>query len=165
MNTVHRQTGFSMIEVLISLLVLSIGLLGLAFLQGQGMKYNTDAYLRTQATILAYDIVDRMRANSSASGSGGYSVSSKSAVDATKTAYDSCKSSTCYCDKSDGSVICTTSNLAVYDLGKWYEAQESLMPVDPLNPSTISKSVNTHTITIKWIERDSLRQQVWVVEL
>ena len=50
-------------EVLIALLVLAIGLLGLAALQGQGLRFNHDAYVRTQATVMAYDIVDRMRLN------------------------------------------------------------------------------------------------------
>ncbi len=50
-------------EVLVALLVLSIGLLGLAALQAQGLKFNHDAYLRSQATVLVNDIVERMRAN------------------------------------------------------------------------------------------------------
>jgi type IV pilus assembly protein PilV len=59
----RRESGFSLIEVLVALLVLSIGLLGLAALQAQGLRFNHDAYVRTQATHLAYDIVDRMRLN------------------------------------------------------------------------------------------------------
>src|SRR5690606_3260878 len=64
------QHGFSLIEVLVALLVLSVGLLGLAMLQIEGLKHNTDAYYRTQATVLAYDIIDRMRANSDAAKNG-----------------------------------------------------------------------------------------------
>ena len=59
----RRSTGFSIIEVLVALLVLAIGLLGLAALQAQGLRFNHDAYVRTQATHLAYDIIDRMRSN------------------------------------------------------------------------------------------------------
>ncbi len=55
--------GFSLIEVLVALVVLSVGLLGLAALQSTAVEFNHDAYLRSQATILAYDIADRMRAN------------------------------------------------------------------------------------------------------
>jgi type IV pilus assembly protein PilV len=50
-------------EVLIAILVLAIGLLGLAALQARGLKYNHDAYARTQATYLAYEIIDLLRAN------------------------------------------------------------------------------------------------------
>lgn len=59
----RRESGFSLIEVLVAMLILAIGLLGLAALQAQGLRFNHDAYVRTQATHLAYDIIDRMRAN------------------------------------------------------------------------------------------------------
>ena len=62
---VSRQRGFTLIEVLIAALVLSIGLLGLAGLQSVSLKMNQGSYLRTQATNLAYEITDVMRANSS----------------------------------------------------------------------------------------------------
>ncbi len=59
----NRSAGFTLIEVLIAVLVLSIGLLGLAALQTSGLGMNHSAYLRSQATILAADMADRMRAN------------------------------------------------------------------------------------------------------
>lgn len=59
-----RQRGFTLLEVLIALVVLAVGMLGIAALQARGMQYNTDAYARTQATILAYDVIDRMRTRS-----------------------------------------------------------------------------------------------------
>lgn len=58
-----RQRGLTLIEVLVALLVLSIGLLGLAGLQNVSLQYNHDSYLRTNANNLAYDVMDRMRAN------------------------------------------------------------------------------------------------------
>lgn len=56
-----RQRGFTLLESLIALLVLAVGLLGLAALQVRGLAYNHDAYVRSQATILAYDLIERMR--------------------------------------------------------------------------------------------------------
>jgi len=50
-------------EVLISLIVLSIGLLGLAGLQMNGLKSNNSSYQRTQASLLANEMIDRIRAN------------------------------------------------------------------------------------------------------
>jgi type IV pilus assembly protein PilV len=62
-QSTHASAGFSLIEVLVALVVLSVGLLGLAALQTNAVGFNHDAYLRSQATILAYDIADRIRAN------------------------------------------------------------------------------------------------------
>lgn len=69
---VHTQRGFSLLEILVAIIVLSIGLLGLAGLQVSGMKANQGAYLRTQANALAYDIIERMRANATPAINGAY---------------------------------------------------------------------------------------------
>jgi len=65
MSIIKRQYqhGFTMIEVLIAAVVLGVGLLGLAALQAQSLQFNYSAYQRSQANLLAYDIIDRMRAN------------------------------------------------------------------------------------------------------
>ena len=52
----RRAAGFSLIEVLVSMLVLGIGILGMAALQLNSMKFNQTAAVRTQATFLAYDM-------------------------------------------------------------------------------------------------------------
>lgn len=56
-----RQAGFSLIEVLIALLVLAVGLLGLAMLQALNVRYTTSAQHRTVATNLATEVLDMMR--------------------------------------------------------------------------------------------------------
>ncbi len=58
-----RQRGFTLLEVLVAVLVLSIGLLGLAGLMASSLRNNHSAYYRSQATWLAYDVIDRMRTN------------------------------------------------------------------------------------------------------
>lgn len=58
-----KQSGFTLLEVLVAMLVLAIGLLGLAGLMASSMRNNLSASHRTQATWMAYDIIDRMRAN------------------------------------------------------------------------------------------------------
>ena len=70
----RKQRGFSMIEVLVTVLILAIGLLGLAGLQSTALRSNHSALLRSQATVLAYDIADRIRANRTAALDGDYVV-------------------------------------------------------------------------------------------
>ena len=59
----NKITGFTLIEVLIAVLVLALALLGLAALQVTSLSNSQSAYNRSQATQLAYDLADRMRAN------------------------------------------------------------------------------------------------------
>lgn len=59
----RKETGATLIEVLVAMVVLAIGLLGLAGLQATSVQSNHSAYYRSQATILASDLADRMRAN------------------------------------------------------------------------------------------------------
>jgi type IV pilus assembly protein PilV len=74
-QTQHRlQSGFTLIEVLVALVVLSIGLLGIAKLVLFGVRANDSAYLRTQAVNLAYGVLDNMRANNTVAQAGGYNV-------------------------------------------------------------------------------------------
>jgi len=170
--------GFSLVEALVALLVLSIGLLGLALLQGQGLKFNTDAYLRTQATVLAYDIIDRMQANPTGLASGAYLVTSSGSAASKLSTYNGCKSSSCACDASTG---CSTANLAIHDLGQWYANQARLLPQDTANLSTIERTNPagsacpgknaTYTVTMRWVERKDAegqplrKSQAWVVRL
>jgi type IV pilus assembly protein PilV len=59
----RRYRGFSLLEVLIALLIFSLGLLGMAGLMVVSVKTNQSAYLRTQASFLAQSMVDRIRMN------------------------------------------------------------------------------------------------------
>lgn len=70
----HHVKGFTLVEALVALLVLSIGLLGVAALQLTALQNNNNALFRSQATYLAYDIADRIRANRGAALAGGYVV-------------------------------------------------------------------------------------------
>ena len=63
---ISKPAGFSLLEILISIFILAIGLLGLAALQTTSLKNNHSALYRTTATVLAYDIIERMRLNQNA---------------------------------------------------------------------------------------------------
>jgi len=59
----RRQQGFSLIEVMIAILVMAVGLLGFALLQTMSVRFTESSNQRTQATNLAYDMLDQIRAN------------------------------------------------------------------------------------------------------
>lgn len=129
-----RQDGFSLMEVLVALLILAIGLLGLASLQTLSLKFNHQSYERTQATLLAYDILDRMRANPN----GSY-------LQAIPGSDPGCTGTTANCD---------ADTMARHDLYHWSRAiQRGLAGGAP----TISISGNDVTTTLEWYENDVRR--------
>jgi type IV pilus assembly protein PilV len=69
------QRGATMIEVLVAVVVLAIGLLGMALLQMTSVQSNHSAYYRSQASVLASDLADRMRANRTAALGSAYEFS------------------------------------------------------------------------------------------
>jgi type IV pilus assembly protein PilV len=71
-KTIER--GTTLVETLVALLVLSIGLLGVAGLQMTSLQNNRGAHMRSQAQVLAYSIADRMRANRTVALANGYAV-------------------------------------------------------------------------------------------
>lgn len=64
-----RESGFGMIEILIALLIMGVGLLGMASLQSRSLSMTTDSQNRSQAILLANDIIERARANHENAGS------------------------------------------------------------------------------------------------
>ncbi len=66
------QSGFSLLEILITMVIIAIGLMGFAAMMVHSMKNNRTAMQRSMATFYAYDIIDSMRVNRSAAESGNY---------------------------------------------------------------------------------------------
>lgn len=111
-NNRQSQSGFTLIEVLISVLVLSIGLIGVAALQGMSLKNTQSAFMRSQATALAYDVADRMRANRLAAEIGLYDPGAAATVAA-------CKSTT----------GCIPQDMAKHDLAEWNAGVGTYLPM------------------------------------
>jgi type IV pilus assembly protein PilV len=59
----QRQEGFSLVEVLVSVVIMSVGILGIAGLQMLSLQQNRSSLFRADALLLGGDILDRMRAN------------------------------------------------------------------------------------------------------
>ncbi|MCH8262060.1 MAG: type IV pilus modification protein PilV [Proteobacteria bacterium] len=105
LNGMVKSSGFSLLEVLISMVVLSIGLLGIAGLQATSKRTSYEALQRTTAVMLTRDIIERMRTNPDqiAAYSG--------TVDTTTITHNDC-----------GAATCTPVQLAAYDLFEWQQA-------------------------------------------
>ena len=116
------QSGFTLIEVLVALIILSIGLLGLAGLQATGLRQNHSSLLRSQATFLAYDIADRIRANRQA------------AVD--NSAYNI----------AEGGVV-SSWGVAQTDLTEW---KANLAAQLPSGDGSVVPAGSIFTITVTW---------------
>lgn len=118
MHARSRQRGVSLIEVLVAVLVFSVGLLGVAALMIMAARSNHSAYQRTQATFLADNIADRMRANPVGVWSGYYNTRDFPASASGAASGDYC---------SNG---CTPQELAQADLRAWRRQLTSLLPND-----------------------------------
>ncbi|MGQ0697387.1 MAG: type IV pilus modification protein PilV [Panacagrimonas sp.] len=137
-----QDKGFSLLEVLIAVVVLSIGLLGLAGLQVLSLRNNTQSYERSQATVLAYEIADAMRSNRIAAGAGAFELAAN-AIPA---------------DGLDcvGDNICTTrTQAAAYALEEWHRRLRTALPA---GTARIACSVSPcalgtmQTISVIWDE-------------
>jgi type IV pilus assembly protein PilV len=106
-----RSRGFTMLEILISIIILSIGLLGLASLQGLSLRNAGNANFRGSATQQAYDLADRMRANKAALDAGSYNNQQGVLV------------ATCF--QSAG---CNTLEMAQMDVYVWNQNNARLLP-------------------------------------
>jgi type IV pilus assembly protein PilV len=89
MKIKYLNKGITLIEILVTIVILALGMLGLVGLQANSLRYNLGAYQRTQATFLAYDIIDRMRLNQSAAYNGDYNTLYATAQNATDTLAES----------------------------------------------------------------------------
>lgn len=137
MSTRPRSRGFTLLEVLIALVVLSIGLLGIAALQGVGLRSSHGAYLTSQASLLAYDMADRIRAN----------VNEFAAAEATDE--DGVPA-------TNGSLAVTCDGNATSDIGQWACAVETLLPAGSGEISrTASGAVTTYVIRVEWEDRQA----------
>jgi len=134
-----KQQGFTLLEVMIALVIFSIGLLGLAGLQAGGLRSNTQAQFRTIATIQAYDMAERIRANPRGVADGDYNAFD----DATPTAED------CI------SAACTAAEMATYDYYEWELTTQDVLPSGHgVVTSALDASGTTRlfTITVMWDE-------------
>ncbi len=155
--TSYKNSGFTLIEVLVSIAILGVGILGVAALQIASTQNNSDAYLRSQAVFLAYDIADRMRANPIAVDNGAYAA-------VTGNEDDTPLSFNCVDSFPSGS-SCTEDELAQADIAAskygWLPALADYLPSGTgtitCNESPCS-GTSPHTVTISWNDLEGTAQ-------
>lgn len=138
-----RQTGFALIEVLVAVLVLAFGMLGLAAMLMAGHKSNSSSYAKQQAVQSAYDIVDRIRANSQAAINGSYTVSNLSSGGAAVL-----PSLGTDCNVA----VCTPAQLAGFDLYYWQAKDLTQLPngSGAIAIAASGASNTLVTVTVQW---------------
>jgi type IV pilus assembly protein PilV len=137
--------GFALLEVLIAFVVLAFGMMGIAGMLLMAHKSNSSSYLKQQAIQSAYDIVDRVRANSQAAIDGSYSVNNLTTSGAPllpATASPDCSAA-----------VCTVTQLAAYDL--WYWLARDLAQLPNGSGSIVTSAAPTGsntlvTVIVQW---------------
>ncbi len=123
-----NQCGATLIEVLVAMLVLSVGLLGLAGMQMTALQSNQSAYYRSQATVLAYDVIDRMRANRADALNGVYDIAQRNET----------------CNPR----LAPSGTLAQRDVAEWLNALSCLLSPDARG--SVMRDGRLFTISIEW---------------
>jgi type IV pilus assembly protein PilV len=131
--------GFSLLEVLITMALSALALLGAAMLTIHAMKFNHSGRYRTQAVVLSSDIAERIEANKDGATAGSYALPAGTTVTSTKN-----------CAVN----ACTATELAVNDLSQWAAMVAAALPG---GTSQIAQSVagnpTTYQIVVSWVDR------------
>lgn len=140
METRTKQSGFTMVEVLVALVVLTIGLLGIAALYLNSLQSGRTAIYRTQAVTLAADLADRIRMN-------------RTAQAAYNSLFADVEAVVGACDSTGG---CSDADLASTDLFRWKATIAQLLPngqgqVAVTLPIAGGEPTN-YVVTVRWAE-------------
>ncbi|MEO5339308.1 MAG: type IV pilus modification protein PilV [Magnetococcus sp. MYC-9] len=133
----HARSGFTLLEILITLVILSVGLLGLAKMQLSTIQHNHSALLRSQAIVLAYDIFERMRANRTLAINGAYNTGFNTVINSPPDCM---------------ALPCTPAQMVSFDLAQWKNDLALLLPEGSGDVGLVVSGGMEHivTISIRW---------------
>ena len=131
-RTHKAKAGFTLIEVLIALIIMSVGMLGIAGLYVHSMQAGRTSLLRHHAVTLAGDVADRIRANP-----GAIMWYMSAGAD------NGCV---------DGGVDCTPAEMASHDIWLWDAQADSTLPDGTVTVVVANADPPTYTITVNWNE-------------
>ena len=130
---IQFNKGFTLVEVLVSMVILAVGLLGIAGMQMKGLKTTGNANSITLDSYLAENLIERMRNNPQGVDGGGYNVSP---VNGTVPTDPNCLPS------------CTSATLAQTDLYIWGQALSSDLPSG--SGGVVPQGDGTFIVTVSW---------------
>lgn len=139
----QQSAGLTLVEILITLLVISIGLLGVAGLHALSLRNNYDALMRSHASALASDIIDRMRANPAAVIEDG---------DYDDAEFDS------------DPEIEDDSSQALIDVSEWKDTLAAQLP-DGKGAIAVDNATRVVRVEVQWGERDNTMTFVTETEI
>ncbi len=135
------EQGFSLLEVLITVVVVSIGMLGLAGMQFAGLRSANSAQEHTLAVNLLQDIEERIHANQQNNNYGGITLDSSSTL------------SGVHCDSSNN---CDPASLLNYDKDQWIQMiKQPLLPNLVINITSPGAPFTSYTSTLTWGNSDN----------
>lgn len=142
-----RQRGAGLIEVLVAILILAIGLLGMAGMTAASIKYNQMSRMRGAGVLLVNDLAERARVNVLGFDAGSYASpnNKKYSFSTTLTNESGC---------SDlGANKCTAGDLATYDVNQWLKNIRARLPGgDAFIQTSVTKDARTMDIWLMWTE-------------
>jgi type IV pilus assembly protein PilV len=142
MTRILRQAGFTLIEMMIALVVLTVGMLGIAALYLESLRSSRDALYYTQAVNLAADMADRIRANRE--GIEEYAFVLDPASPPALPDPDPCRT------RDLGA--CTPQSAANVDLAEWAERVTNLLPAAQATITATRGQPDQYTIQLGWTE-------------
>jgi len=129
----NGQRGFNLIESLVALVVVSVGMIGIASLYGQGLGAGRTAMFRTQAVNLTADMADRIRVNRQGAAAYGGPAADNG------------------CDPSGGA-SCTPAQMAAHDLFVWSDQVARQLPNGAGAVQYLGSTPPTYVISVTWQE-------------
>ena len=147
----HTQRGVSLLEVLVSLVVFSVGLLGMLGMQTVTLRYEQGAWTRSAVALASADIADRVR----------------TVAQATPAMFDSTSTYAAERARMDGAgyltpgadcmtTPCTTAELAAYQLTLWRAGLADSLPqaVGFISPAGAAGQTLTYQVVVAWSDKD-----------
>lgn len=137
--TIRKHHGFSLVEVLVTLVIMSIGMLSIAGLYVKSMQAGRTSMFHHNAVTLAGDVADRIRSNPTAAANYAH-VSTASGTD------NSCV---------DGGVNCNPAEMAGNDIFLWQNQADDTLPrgsVTVVFTASVGGAPPTYQITVAWDE-------------